>query len=207
MGGCCNPLMWTFCCDSDKVTRSLAGKWHAFVGISGFPVNSTCILWSSFMVTLILTGSWIFQKWWQYEWCWYCWKALILWRKQVLLWSHLSTPIAVQCWCLSSDPSWTVGTGFCSQCTFFWEQLIAPHPSQTVTFPQPIFNHNIVLDVKAPLILTVYCLLASHHALYNDVVLQWKMLVLLIFAFLFSPNEWFRHNPLIVFWTSRPFLA
>lgn len=27
------------------------------------------------------------------------------------------------------------------------------------------------------------------------------------FCFSVSPNEWFRHNPLIVFWTSRPFLA
>lgn len=118
--------------------------------------------------------------------------------------SHLSTPIAVQCWCLSSDPSWTVGTGFCSQCTFLWEQLIAPYPSQMVTFPQPIFNHNIVLDVKAPLILTVYCLLASHHALYNDVVLQWKMLVLFCFRptsdlgtihlLFFEPQDLFWHK-------------
>lgn len=92
MGGCCNPLMRTCCCDSDKVTRSLAGKWYTFVGISWFPVYSTtCILWSSFMVTLTLTGSWIFQKWWQYEWCWDCWKTLILWRKQALLWVDLTS--------------------------------------------------------------------------------------------------------------------
>ncbi len=192
MGGCSNPLMWTCCCGSDKVTRSLAGKWHAFVGISGFPVNSTtCILWSSFMVTLTLTGSSIFQKWWQYEWCWDCWKALILWRRQALLWVDLTSlyTIAVQCCCLSFDPSWKVGTGFCSQCTFLWEQLIAPQASQKVTFPQPIFNHNSARCQSPSDSYTVYCLLASHHALYNDVVLQWKMLVLLISAFLFRPTS------------------